>query len=296
MIASSRARWTAACGAVLAACLLLPTSGASAGTQRRHPAADCGPTIYKANGAPWTCTFADNFSGFKLDKTRWTIVRTAQQGFGAGSVCFTDAHANVAVSLGYLTLTARKERKPFACTRSFSTQYTSGMVTTNGTFAQTYGRFAIRAKFPATSIAGLQSALWMWPQNLAETQLPGEMDIAEEYSVHPDRVVPTLHYNFDPATVDPRTNTNVTTNYFCTIDDVNAFHEYALEWTHSTITVSYDGQVCLTDNVEPSGPSPFDQPYFLLLTQALGVGKNAFKDGVTPLPATTKVDWVRAWK
>jgi hypothetical protein len=32
------------------------------------------------------------------------------------------------------------------------------------------------------------------------------------------------------------------------------------------------------------------------LTQALGSGSNAFMAGSTPLPATTEIDWVRAWK
>jgi hypothetical protein len=34
----------------------------------------------------------------------------------------------------------------------------------------------------------------------------------------------------------------------------------------------------------------------MALTQALGIGGNAFVDGKTPLPATTEVDYVRIWK
>ena len=43
-------------------------------------------------------------------------------------------------------------------------------------------------------------------------------------------------------------------------------------------------------------PKPFDQPFMLSLTQALGIDSNAFVDGTTPLPATTTVDYVRIWK
>jgi hypothetical protein len=33
-----------------------------------------------------------------------------------------------------------------------------------------------------------------------------------------------------------------------------------------------------------------------VLTQALGIGLNGFTPGTTPLPATTRVDYVRVWK
>ena len=41
---------------------------------------------------------------------------------------------------------------------------------------------------------------------------------------------------------------------------------------------------------------PFDQPFFVALTQALGVDTNVFNPATTPLPATTQVDYVRVWK
>jgi hypothetical protein len=44
-----------------------------------------------------------------------------------------------------------------------------------------------------------------------------------------------------------------------------------------------------------ASPAPFDQPFFLSLTQALGVGTNS-PTASTPLPATTLVDYVRVWK
>ncbi len=307
MTFSTRVRWTALFAAALAACsLAMPAMGASAKPGRQNPGPpsrnnppppSCGSTvIYKSDGTAWTCTFGDDFAGASLDTAKWVPMRTTDYGFGKGNVCFVNSVNNIWVADGYLNLTARKEAAPFACTPDFTTQYTGGMVTTTGKFSQTYGRFTIRARFPAATVAGLQSALWMWPQNLTQTGLAGEMDIAEEYSINADRVIPTLHYSYDPATVDTTTNTNIVTNYYCLISDVSAFHEYALEWTPSTITVSYDGQTCLIDNVLPYGTSPFDQPYYLLLTQALGAGRNAYVDGLTPLPATTQVDWVRAWK
>ena len=195
-------------------------------------------------------------------------------------------------------MTARKESAPFVCNSpfgDFTTEYTGGMISTWGKFAQTYGRFEIRAKFPATSIPGLQSALWLWPQNTTKYgswPASGEIDIAETYSLYPDRAIPYIHYL--EAVPDP----NVTNN-FCMITDLGAFHTYVAEWTPQTITIEYDGQVCLIDDWKPAPPllkpAPFDQPFIVVLTQALGSGNNAFDSATTPLPATTEIDYVRVW-
>ncbi len=46
-----------------------------------------------------------------------------------------------------------------------------------------------------------------------------------------------------------------------------------------------------------TAPAPFDQPFFLAFTAALGTnGNDVFESGSTPLPATTKIDWVRVWQ
>jgi hypothetical protein len=34
----------------------------------------------------------------------------------------------------------------------------------------------------------------------------------------------------------------------------------------------------------------------LALTQGLGIGTNALDPSITPLPATTQIDYVRVWK
>jgi hypothetical protein len=56
----------------------------------------------------------------------------------------------------------------------------------------------------------------------------------------------------------------------------------------------------LVDHWNPSSPEtqpePFNQPFFINLTQALGIGTNNFIPGVTPLPATTEIQYVRVWQ
>jgi hypothetical protein len=84
----------------------------------------------------------------------------------------------------------------------------------------------------------------------------------------------------------------------CTYD-TSAFNTYTVIWQPGNITLQVDGKNCIVDNysaVGLTGAAPFDQPFFMALTQGLGVGNNAYIDGVTPLPATTQVDYVRVWE
>ncbi|HSV40766.1 MAG TPA: glycoside hydrolase family 16 protein [Nocardioidaceae bacterium] len=268
---------------------LLPGEAASA-------APYCGATVTKTDGTPWVCTFADEFTGDSLDASKWVPITTAGNGFTSGSECFVNSANNVKVAQGALSLTVRKEARPLSCKTpggSFRTSYTGGYVASWNRFAQTYGRYEIRARFPSTQTAGLQSALWLYPRTLTYGAWPasGEIDIAELFTRYPDRAIPYLHYQEHSA------DANVTNNY-CMMDTA-AWHTYVLEWTASSITIKYDDQVCLTTTTwYPDGldmPAPFDHPYFLNLTQGLGVGGNAFNSKTTQLPATTQVDYVRVW-
>lgn len=278
-----------------------PTPASAATKARPAPSGpSCGTTIYKSAGVPWTCTFDDEFDGTSLDGSKWIAQETANSSYTSGlTACFVNRPANISVSGGTLNLTARKEAAPFTCTDpagDFTTQYTSGMVSTYGRFGQAYGRFEVRAKLPAATVAGLQESFWLWPVNPYKYGAwpgSGEIDIAEVYSRYADRAIPYIHYN--AAAFDP----NVT-NTSCFISDVAAFHSYAVEWTTSTLKIVYDGTTCLVDTWNPASPlispQPFDQPFIIALTQALGIGNNAFDPATTPLPATTQVDYVRVWK
>jgi len=268
-------------------------------TSEPEPATPGCTALPKADGGTWQCTFDEEFDGTTLDPAKWQVLTSAATGLATGGTCFVNSPDNVAVGGGVLSLTVRKLATPMTCPvsygRSISTSYTGGQVGTYGKFSQTYGRFAVRAKFPAAVVAGLQSSLWMWPVKTPT----GEIDIAEWYSRYPDRVIPYLHYAYTSSKItslNPLSGTNVVTNNNFLVQDVNAFHEYAVEWTPGTITITVDGRVVLIDKVAAYGTSPFNQPFFVDLTACLGSGTNPFDPQKTPLPATTQVDWVRAWK
>jgi len=269
-------------------------------TTTAPPATGCATQqVLKPDGTPWVCTWSDEFDGTTLDRSKWFPQQTATSGFTSGVECFMDSPSNVSVGGGMLSLTVRKEAAPFTCADplhgSFTTSYTGGMVSTYTKFSQTYGRFEVRAKFPAVTVAGLQEALWLWPENPVKYGAwpwSGEIDIAEIYTRYNDRAIPYIHY------VPNKVDVNVTNNY-CLIDDVSKMHSYVAEWTPSYIRISYDGKVCITDVWSPLNltfPKPFDSPFIVALTQGLGVTGNAFDPATTPLPATTQVDYVRVWK
>ncbi len=253
-----------------------------------------------STGGTWQCTFADEFDGQALDRTKWAPQRTEASGFTSGkTACFVDSPDNISVSNGTLKLTARKEAQEFSCKDPwghFNTRYTSGMVSTwGGRFSQTYGRFEVRAKMPAAKVPGLQTSLWLWPVDDTKYGAwpnSGEIDIAEVYSRYPDRAIPYIHHN-NEANDPNKTKTD------CLISDIAAFHKYAVEWTASTIKIIYDDQTCLINTWDPASPQqkpqPFDHPFMIALTQALGIAGNDFDPATTPLPATTEIDYVRVW-
>jgi beta-glucanase (GH16 family) len=270
-----------------------PTAGPST------PPSCGGITLYKSPGVPWTCTFDDEFNGTSLNTNNWTVQQTSNSSYHSGQECFVNSPNNVSVSGGTLNLTVRKEAAPFVCVSpsgNYVTQYTSGMVTSYTHFSQTYGAFAVRAKIPAQTAQGLQEAFWLWPdsQEGPKNIIPGgsELDIAEFYSEYPNMVAPTVHFGMmtfrPPVTKDT-----------CLLSDASTqFNNYVIIWTPSQLTFDYDGQTCLTvDRSAGSllgGSAWFTTPYFINLTQALGIGGNA-PDTNALQSATTRIDWVRVW-
>jgi beta-glucanase (GH16 family) len=277
----------------------LPTTPAS---KLSGSSSDCGGSpALDIRGTELTCTFDDEFNGTSLDTKKWVVQQTATSGYtnpGATKVCFVDSPNNVSVGHGHLNLTVRKEAAPFLCRigrSGFSTSYTSGMVSTYGLFSQTYGSFEVRAKLPSSTIQGLQETFWLWPTDSTEYgaswPASGEIDFAEFYSRYPTLDIPYIHYN--AAAPDP----NVTA-FDCTIA-AGQFNTYGVEWSPTSITITYNGKTCLVDHPTPAGPltgnEPFNKPFLISLTQTLGFGANTFLSGSTPLPSTTEVDWIRVW-
>jgi beta-glucanase (GH16 family) len=260
-----------------------PASSVAAPASSSQP---CGGDPLGVSGR-WTCTFDDEFDGTSLNTDKWQPQLTANSGYVTGGPdCYVDNPNTISVSGGHLNLSALRV-EPFDCAAGYRSSYQVGMVTSSKLFSQTYGVFEARAKVPAATVPGLQETFWLYPQNLTYGRWPasGEIDFAEFFSDHAGYDVPYVHY------ANSSSDANATA-YGCSIDQ-GTFNTYGVDWTPRSITILANGQICLIDR-PIGGPAPFDEPFFISLTQALGVGADA-PTGGTPLPATTEIDWVRAW-
>ena len=252
----------------------------------------------KPGGGRYTCTFTDDFNKSTLDLSKWTVGTTARTGFATARIsgapdCYVNSTKNVWVKGGQLHLRTRAEAERFVCHSpygKFTTNKTAGSVMGWGKFAQAYGRFEFRAKFPKTKIKHIDSALWMNPQTPAYGRWPksGEIDVAEWFgSAHTDHVLPSVHYQGD--------NPNVRTARNCVVPRADSrFHRYAVNWTKTTMYFWYDGKLCLKHAWKPGwplhSPQPFDRPFYLVMTQTGG------QDPPVGTTTTMDVDWVRVWK
>ncbi|GGO93627.1 beta-glucanase [Nocardioides phosphati] len=283
---------------VLSACLLTtggPGTAPAVATTASTTSASCGTELLVSNDHTFACSWSDDFTQSSLDTAKWTPFDTSANGYTTASrECYRPDTRNVEVRNGTLRLTVRREVFPITCTTpsgSFKTRYTAGGVMTWSKFTQTYGRFDFRAAFPAAS-AGLQSALWLYPQELTYGRWPasGEIDAAEYYGTYPDRAIPALHYTTSLLG-------SQLSGLGCYRSDPQQFHTYTVEWTPGMLRFLQDGAECWRHSPQADGltsPAPFDQPFFLLLNQALGAGANLVTSS-TRLPATMSVDYVRVW-
>ncbi len=297
----TRPRRLLAIAALIGAGALAPLqpSASAGGPPAAALASDaCGAAIAKADGGAWQCTFVDEFGGSELDGSKWLLGETAWTGFWTGQTCFVRSAKNVAVRRGSLQLTTRREPKPFLCqspSGSFTTQYTGGHVATRDRFAQTYGRFEVRAQYPASTTAGVHGGFWMYPATHAYGAWPasGEIDVAEWWSSDPGLVMPSLHY--------PGRNFFADSGWGCRVADATQWHTYTVEWGTDEMRFFIDGSMCWRRSWTPDhplvAPQPFDQPFNLVLTMGVGEGSgtNVVSPG-TQLPATYVIDYVKAWR
>ncbi len=162
----------------------------------------------------------------------------------------------------------------------YNLPYNSGVITSFKSFSMTYGLFEVRAELPAGQ--GLWPAFWMLP---ASGQYTSELDVFEQLGNDPSTVYSTTHgvtngqwgSDFQPLHV-----LNTSTGY----------HIYGVNWEPKTISFLMDGHVVAT---APT-PSSMNSPMYMLLNLAVGgAGSWPGAAAAGSIPASLKIDWVRAY-
>ena len=171
-------------------------------------------------------------------------------------------------------LTIRAWRLPAATSaKLWNARYASGLLTSEPSFAQTYGYFEVRAELP--QVKGMFPAFWLLPTS---RKWPPEIDIME--NVGQDFVTCGL------ITDDTRRA------FFLRYrGGVKGMHRYGVLWTPTRIQWVFDGEVV---GAVPTPPS-MKQPMYMLLNLAVG-GNWPGSPAADFRSAEMKVDYIRAYR
>ena len=271
--------------------------------------------------AEWKLTWADEFDGKEIDRTKWDFdlgngffnydANVWISGWGNNELqYYTREPENAFVKDGMLHIRAIKESHQ-GC------GYTSARLKTRkrdgkSLFAMKYGKVEFRAKLPIGQ--GVWPAVWMLPQEdkFGTWAASGEIDILEAKGQEPTKVHGTLHFGSRwPA------NAQGTRSY--TLPDKGVFsdfHVYTLEWESGEIRWAVDGKNYATQSfwwssskvekgkgMKPTQeadlnawPAPFDQPFYLIMNVAVGGGFAGNPDKTTAFPAEMLVDYIRVYE
>ena len=168
--------------------------------------------------------------------------------------------------------------------------YTSGMINTYHSFAQTYGYFEMSAKLPAGQ--GLWPAFWLMP---TDGSWPPELDVMEVLGNRSTQLYTTVHSQVSGASgwIDPTGGVNhYTTGAGTTVTDTSAgFHTYGVDWEPDKITWYFDGQKIF----QAATPADMNKPMYLIANLAVGGDWPGSPISSTKFPATMQIDYIRAY-
>ncbi|MDQ1655393.1 MAG: hypothetical protein QOD41_476 [Cryptosporangiaceae bacterium] len=248
-----------------------------------------------AQAAAWTMTWHDEFdgtAGTAPDGSKWGR-DIGGSGFGNSELeYYTNSTRNAALSGdGKLVMTARSDdASGYSCWYG-TCKYNSARLLTSGKFTQKYGRFEASIKIPRGQ--GMWPAFWMLGDNIGSVGWPqsGELDIMENIGKEPNTVHGSLH---GPGYSG---GNSVTGPYSQGSPFADAFHQYAVEWSPTSITWFVDNIPYLTRGPADTRGNPwvFDHPFFMILNMAVGGSWPGNPDGSTAFPQTMQVDYVRVY-
>ena len=233
-----------------------------------------------------TVTFADEFNdegAVQPNATRWH--QDVMPGQNQELNMFTDQNAYTDGS-GSMVITARREDT--TTLGGAYRAYTSGRISTKGTFSYTYGTAEARILTPAGQ--GLWPTWWAmgttstWPAS-------GEIDAMEQVGQQPATDFGTAHGATTSGAHWQYVRTTTSSGGLA-----GAWHNYAWTWVPGAVATLVDGRAFMTvtpADLPAADVWPFDKPFYLLLDLAVGGTFPGSPSASTVFPAEMKIDWVR---
>ena len=219
-----------------------------------------------SSSSTWKMIFSDTFPGTSLNTAHWsTCYDWACTNAGNNELeWFTSTQ--VTVSNGLLTLSATPHE-------TYGKPYVSGMISSYGKFAFTYGYAQIVAKMP--------NGLGMWP---AFWTLPTSRDALPELDVM-EKWLPNSNVHF---VVHYGSGSNELTTAIELPSYADKFHTFGMDWEPGTIKWYVDGVLQATYAISITTEE------YLLTT--LSVAGFAPPNASVPFPQSLQVKSIKVWQ
>jgi beta-glucanase (GH16 family) len=181
------------------------------------------------------------------------------------------------VSNGVLTITAKPASEALQ-TQINGYDYTSGLLTTHSSFAQTYGYFEIRADMPSEQ--GVWPAFWLLPE---DGSWPPELDVVEMRGQDPNTVHATVHSAVGGG--------QTSTSFPVKVPSTEGFHTYGVLWEEDTITWYFDDVAV----AQAATPDDMHDPMYMLVNLAVGGTAGTPTNGLVN-GSKMQIDYIRAYE
>jgi beta-glucanase (GH16 family) len=225
-------------------------------------------------GPDWVLTFAEEFDGKELTFPKWT----PHDPWGHERNREGQAYKAEAIEIenGVAHIVARRENGSYDGRQR---EFSSGMITTYGSFAQTYGRFEIRCRVAAGK--GLESKFWLLP--VPSGEVPA-IDIVDVVGSEPKKAL------FGNRWGDEKTERSYSGS--ASVPDLSdGFHTIAIEWDEKRITWTVDGK----ETFQSISGVPH-QAMYLVANLAVGGLTAKYPDASAPFPAEFDIDSIRVYQ
>lgn len=222
----------------------------------------------------WVVTFSDEFDGKELSFPKWT----PRDPFGHERNREGQAYVPQAIEVkdGIARIVARRENATYDGGRR---EFTSGMMTTYGSFAQTYGRFEIRCR--VASGKGLESKFWLMPVPSGEVP---SIDVVDVVGSDPNKAL------FANRWGDERTERSYSGS--AAVPDLSdGFHTVSVEWDEKRIVWVVDGK-----QVFESISGVAHQAMYLAVNLAVGGLTAKYPDASAQFPAEFDVEYIHVYQ